>query len=305
MTTDSVARRVARKEIDSFFASPVAWLFLASFAAVSLFVFFWVESFFARNIADIRPLFEWMPILLIFLCAALTMRMWSEERRNGTLEHVLTQPAGLWRFVLGKFRACFALLLLALVCTAPLPITVALIADLDWGPVAGGYLAAILLGAAYLSAGLLDIRAHRQRHRQPDRHCGPVWPAVPAGQRGFTDFFNDSTASALRALGSGARFESITRGVIDARDLAYYLSLCIAFLALNVYSLESERWARVVATTRHRQWRIAIALILCNLLLANTWLARMDTLRLDLTRGKLYSISQPTHDFLNAWKNHC
>jgi ABC-2 type transport system permease protein len=88
VAVNAVARRVARKEIRSFFASPVAWLFLACFAAVSLFVFFWAESFFARNIADIRPLFEWMPILLIFLCAALTMRMWSEERRSGTLEHV-------------------------------------------------------------------------------------------------------------------------------------------------------------------------------------------------------------------------
>ncbi len=113
MVIDGVAHRVARKEVQLFFASPVAWLFLASFAAVSFFVFFWAESFFARNIADIRPLFEWMPILLIFLCAALTMRMWSEERRTGTIEHVLTQPAGLWRFVLGKFRACFTLLLLA------------------------------------------------------------------------------------------------------------------------------------------------------------------------------------------------
>ena len=111
MATSSVARRVAQKEVRLFFASPVAWLFLASFAAVTLFVFFWVESFFARNIADVRPLFEWMPILLIFLCAALTMRMWSEERRSGTLEHVLTQPASLWRFVLGKFQACFTLLL--------------------------------------------------------------------------------------------------------------------------------------------------------------------------------------------------
>lgn len=299
MATDSVVRRVARKEINSFFASPVAWLFLASFAAVSLFVFFWVESFFARNIADIRPLFEWMPILLIFLCAALTMRMWSDERRNGTLEHVLTQPAGLWRFVLGKFRACFALLLLALVCTAPLPITVALIADLDWGPVAGGYLAAILLGAAYLSAGLwISARTDNAIVSLIGTValCGLLY--LP-GAAAFTEFFNDSTASALRALGSGSRFESITRGVIDARDLAYYLSLCIAFLTLNVYSLESERWTRFVSTRRHRQWRIAIALILCNLLLANTWLARMDTLRLDLTRGKLYSISQPTHDFLN------
>ena len=110
MGHSNVARRVAQKEILLFFASPVAWLFLATFSAAAFFIFFWVESFCARNTADIRPLFEWMPILLIFLCAALTMRMWSEERRSGTLEHVLTQPAPLWRFVWGKFRACFSVI---------------------------------------------------------------------------------------------------------------------------------------------------------------------------------------------------
>ena len=107
--------RIAGKEITLFFASPIAYLFLGTFAAVSLFTFFWGEAFFARNIADVRPLFEWMPILLVFLSSALTMRLWSEERRTGTLEHVLTQPVSLWRFVLGKFRACLTLLLLALV----------------------------------------------------------------------------------------------------------------------------------------------------------------------------------------------
>ena len=84
--------RIARKELGVFFASPVAFIFLGVFLAVTLFVFFWVETFFARNIADVRPLFEWMPILLIFLVAALTMRMWSEERRMGTLEFLLTSP---------------------------------------------------------------------------------------------------------------------------------------------------------------------------------------------------------------------
>ena len=78
MATDSVIRRVAQKEVNLFFASPVAWLFLASFSVVTLFIFFWMESFFARNVADVRPLFEWMPLLLIFLCSALTMRMWSD-----------------------------------------------------------------------------------------------------------------------------------------------------------------------------------------------------------------------------------
>ena len=83
--------RVAKKEVALFFASPVAYLFLATFAAITLFIFFWGESFFARNISDVRPLFEWMPLLLVFLCATLTMRLWSDERRSGTLEYILTQ----------------------------------------------------------------------------------------------------------------------------------------------------------------------------------------------------------------------
>ncbi|MEH6633919.1 MAG: Gldg family protein [Halioglobus sp.] len=299
MLTDSVSRRVAQKEVRLFFASPVAWLFLGCFAAITLFIFFWVESFFARNIADIRPLFEWMPILLIFLCAALTMRMWSEERRTGTLEHVMTQPVSLWRFVVGKFRACFTLLLLALICTLPLPVTVSLMADLDWGPVVAGYLAAALLGAAYLSAGLF-ISA---RTDNPIVSligtvslCGTLYLL---GSVTITDFFDNQIGETLRLLGSGSRFDSITRGVLDLRDLLYYLSLIAGFLALNVYVLEKERWAKAVSTARHRHWRTATMLLLVNLVLANIWLDRIDALRLDMTKGKLYSISQPTHDFLD------
>lgn len=91
--------RIIGKELALFFSSPVAYLFLAIFLVVTLFIFFWVETFFARNIADIRPLFVWLPVVMIFLCSALTMRMWSEERRTGTLEFVHTLPISLWRFV--------------------------------------------------------------------------------------------------------------------------------------------------------------------------------------------------------------
>ncbi|HEY6131072.1 MAG TPA: Gldg family protein, partial [Halioglobus sp.] len=298
MATDSVTRRVAQKEIRLFFASPVAWLFLAFFAAATLFIFFWVERFFARNIADIRPLFEWMPILLIFLCAALTMRLWSEERHSGTLEHVLTQPTSLWHFVLGKFWACFTLLLLALIATLPLPITVALIANLDWGPVAGGYLATLLLGAMYLAIGLF-VSA---------RTDNPIVSMIGTvalctvlyllGSPTLTGFFGDRTGEILRLLGSGARFDSITRGIIDLRDLCYYASLTAAFLALNVYVLEKERWAKRIASVRHRRWRTTTALLLCNLALANVWLSQLTALRLDVTEGRLFSISQPTRNFL-------
>ena len=101
----SVITRIEKKELTLFFSSPIGYLFLGAFLASTLFVFFWVESFFARNIADVRPMFEWLPVLLIFLCAALTMRMWSEERRTGTLEFVATVPVSTWEFVTGKFLA--------------------------------------------------------------------------------------------------------------------------------------------------------------------------------------------------------
>jgi ABC-2 type transport system permease protein len=298
MSRNHVARRVAQKEVLLFFASPVAWLFLASFTAVTFFIFFWLESFFARNIADIRPLFEWMPVLLIFLSGALTMRMWSEERRTGTIEHILTQPVSLWHFVLGKFRACFTLLLLALVATTPLPVTVALIGDLDWGPVAAGYMATCLLGATYLSAGLFISSLTDNPIVSLIGSVALCGLLYLAGSPGLTDFFDTGTAEALRLLGTGSRFESITRGVLDLRDLCYYLSLTAGFLTLNVFCLERLRWSGVSSTARQKYWRAATLLVLLNLLLANIWLNRLDSPRLDLTEGKLYSISESTHQFL-------
>ena len=87
----------------------MALIFLGAFLAVTLFAFFWVETFFARGIADVRPLFRWMPLLLIFLVAALTMRQWSEEQRSGTLEMLLTLPVRPAQLVLGKFLAVMTL----------------------------------------------------------------------------------------------------------------------------------------------------------------------------------------------------
>jgi ABC-2 type transport system permease protein len=297
-----VTRRVARKELSLFFASPVAWLFLISFAAVTLFTFFWGSSFFARNVADVRPLFDWLPILLIFLCSALTMRMWSEERRTGTLEHVLTQPQPLWQFVVGKFLACLALLAIALAVTLPLPVTVALLANLDWGPVFAAYLATLLLGASYLAIGLF-VSA---------RSDNPIVALIGSvalctlfylpGSALITGFFGTATGEWLRLLGSGARFESIARGVVDLRDLAYYLSLTAIFLALNIYSLQRQRWvnngAEHHAARHHRLWALVTALVVINSVALNLWLHRVNVARLDVTQGSIYSISDATRQYL-------
>ncbi|MEZ5528614.1 MAG: Gldg family protein [Porticoccaceae bacterium] len=294
----AMIRRIARKEVSLFFASPIAYLFLATFAGISLFVFFWGESYFSRNIADVRPLFEWMPVLLIFLTSTLTMRLWSEERRTGTLEHVLTQPLPLWHFVLGKFLGCLLLLAIALLITLPLPITIAQIGELDWGPVWAGYLAAFLLGAAYLSIGLFVSARSDNQIISLICAVGLCGAFYLVGSQTITDFFGNITGDWLRSLGTGSRFDSITRGVIDVRDLYYYLSIIIAFLTLNTFFLEKERWATQKRTPNHQSWRAVTALLLTNAVCANLWLGQVNLLRIDTTEGKQYSISTATQSYL-------
>jgi ABC-2 type transport system permease protein len=289
-----LALRVARKEFRAFFASPAAYLFLAAFAAAVLFAFFWVDTFFARNIADVRPLFRWLPLLLIFLVAALTMRSWSEERRGGTLESLLTAPVAPWSLVLGKFIAVLALVALALALTLPLPVTVALLGPLDWGPVAGGYLATLLLAAAYAAIG-------QYVSARSDNAIIALIVTVAlcsllhfVGSPALSNLLGQPFGRWLELLGTGARFEAITRGVFDLRDLAYFVSLAALFLVLNVFTLERLRWAGNPPSAQHRaRWTVA-ALLAVNVLAVNFWLAPLPWLRLDLTQGRVFTLSQAT-----------
>ncbi|NOX50524.1 MAG: ABC transporter permease [Gammaproteobacteria bacterium] len=288
-----------RKELTLFFTSAVGYLFLGAFLVASLFIFFWVEAFFARNIADVRPLFEWFPILLIFFTATITMRMWSEERRSGTLEFVVTVPVSTWEFVIGKFLACWSLLAIALLLTLPLPITVAVIGDLDWGPVFAGYVASLLLGGAYIAIGLfVSARTDSQIVSLivTSLLCG-IFYLLGSGT--ITDLFGGWQQDLLSAIGSGARFESITRGVLDVRDLYFYLSILGSFLAMNVFALEKERWAADGNKKLHDRWRLGTGLLVLNFLLGNVWLNNVSVLRFDMTEGRIYSISDATRGYLN------
>lgn len=294
--------RIARKEFAAFFASPIAFIFFGAFLLITLFVFFWVETFFARNIADVRPLFEWMPILLVFLSAAITMRMWSEEQRAGTLELLLTSPVPPLQLVVGKFVACLGLVLVALLLTLPLPVTVSMIGELDWGPVFGGYLATLFLAAAYLSIGLfVSARSDNQIvSLLLASLLGGLFYAL--GSDVLTGLFGTHPAEVLKLLGSGARFESITRGIIDLRDLIYYLSIVGVFLALNVYALERQRWAGNATNHHHRQWGLVTVLLAVNFLAVNLWLAPVGWVRADITEGRMYSISGTTRGYLAQLK---
>lgn len=292
---------IARKELRSYFGSPMAMIFIGAFLVATLFSFFWVDTFFARGIADVRPLFRWMPVLMIFIAAALTMRQWSEEQRAGTLEILLTLPVSTTQLVIGKFIAVVALIGIALALTFFIPITVAILGNLDWGPVFGGYLAAILLAGAYAAIGLfVSSRTDNQIVALISTVlvCGAFYLV---GSTGVTNFVGNELGEILRAIGAGSRFESIQRGVIDLRDLLYYVTLAGIFLVLNVLSLKSKGWSAGEQTLpKRRGLALTSALLIVNLLVANIWVYPLRSLRLDLTQYREYSLSKATRNILDG-----
>ncbi|MFQ5849328.1 MAG: Gldg family protein [Candidatus Binatia bacterium] len=289
---------VVTKEFSTYFTSPMAFIFLGTFSVVSLFVFFWVDKFFSRNIVDVRPLFEWMPILLIFLSAALTMKMWSEERRMGTLEFLLTMPVKIHHLVLGKFFACFGLVIIALILTLGIPITVSFMGNLDWGPVVGGYIASVLLAGAYISIGLYISS------KSDNQIVSIILATVVCsifyiiGSETLSSLLGNKWGELFRLAGTGSRFESIVRGVLDLRDVYYYTSITGVFLALNVLSLQSLKWSREGLKPGHRHWRVMTTLVIANFIAPNFWLYRTAVVRVDLTEERTYTISEATRNMI-------
>lgn len=292
-------RCIAKKELTSFFASPVAFIFLGAFLATTLFTFFWVETFFARNISDARPLFEWMPLLLIFLVAALTMRMWSEERRSGTIELLFTKPISSFQWVCGKFMGCMALIAIALLLTLPIPITVSMLGNLDWGPVLGAYIACLFLGAAYTSIGLtISANSENQIVSLITTVLAGLF-LYGLGTDVFAGLFDLRVNELLRLLGSGSRFSSITRGVIDVRDIYYYISIVGIFMSLNIYCLEKIRINKGHKSQIKPYWSKITLLFILNFVFANAWLFMIQGARIDLTEGRIYSLSSATKTYLS------
>ena len=233
---------VTARELRAYFNSPIAYVFLSVFAGAALFTFFNVEAFFARGVADLRGLFAPLPLLMILLVPALTMRLWAEEQKQGTLEVLLTLPVRDHELVAGKFLASWILLGCALGLTLALPVSAAILGRLDWGPVVGGYLGAVLLGGAYLAAGQFLSASTENQILAFILALVVCLALYGVGTEAFAGLFSDRLAGVLRALGTGSRFQSIARGVIDLRDLVYYASLTLFFLAACVLAVRARRW---------------------------------------------------------------
>lgn len=281
---------VAKKELRGYFNSAVAVIFLAAFLVVTYYTFFWREKFFARGLADLRPLFEWMPRLLIILVSALAMRLWADERRAGTLELLLTLPIARWRLVLGKFVAGMLLIAIALALTLGLPITIARMGNLDLGPVFGGYLATLLLSAAYLVIGMCVSAA------TDNQIVAFVGTALVCG---VAYAVGETGGSIGHFLGTGVRFESVARGVLDLRDLAYYAGIIATGIALNVLLLARRTWGTGEATRARRVGAVlGVVLVLVNAIALDAWLAPIGRARVDLTQAGAYSLSDSTKTIL-------
>jgi len=291
-------RTVMKKELRGYFNSAIAVIFLAVFLAVVLLTFFGVEKFLARGLADLRPLFKWMPALLIILASALSMRLWADERRAGTLEVLLTLPVPRWQLVIGKFLAGIVLIAIALVLTLGLPITIAKMGNLDWGPVLGGYLATLLLAGAYLAIGMCVSAA------TDNQIIAFIGTAAVCGITFLIGYLGELIGPLRelgRLFGTGARFESVARGVLDLRDLAYYAGIVAVGIALNVLLLERLTWGRGGSGRARRVATVlGVVLIAANAVVLDLWLAPVRRARIDLTQGGAYSLSDSTRSILDG-----
>ncbi len=231
---------IFRRELSSYFSSPVAYIVILAFLGVTHWLFF--RTFFLSNQSSLRPFFALLPWIFLFLAPALTMRSWAEEKKLGTIEVLMTFPVREREAVLGKFLAAFTFLVITLCLTLSLPLTVFAIGSPDPGPILGGYLGACLLGGAYLAIGLFASSLTENQIVAFILAILLCFALLVIGED-FALFSMPAVLVPVCAwLGLGAHFESIGRGVIDSRDIIYYLSIISFFLFLNQLKLESRKW---------------------------------------------------------------
>ncbi len=229
---------IFKKEMLSYFNSPIAYIFIAIFLIISNWLFF--NSFFIIGQANMRNYFVLLPWIFLFLIPAITMRTWSEEKKSGTIEFLLTLPITNLQAVLGKFLALICFLISVLFLGITIPITVAYLGNLDLGPVIGGYLGAILMGSAYISIGMWTSSLTKNQ----------IISFITALALSFILFIigaNFVIASAphfiqptMKFLGIGSHFYNIAKGVIDSKDIIYYFSIIFLFLWLNIKTIEKR-----------------------------------------------------------------
>jgi ABC-2 type transport system permease protein len=225
---------IFKKEFRTYFVSPIAYIVISVFLIVVGWFFF--STFFLFNQAGLRNFFVLLPIVFAFVIPAVTMRLFSEELHIGSYEILLTMPVTFREVVLGKFLASTAFIAAMLFPTLAYPVTVSFLGDLDWGPVVGGYVGALLLGASFAGIGLFASSLTRNQIVAFIIGVAVCFALVLIDKIIF--LVPAPLAGVLQYFGAGYHFENIAKGILDSRDILYFLS--VIFLSLYATNLAME-----------------------------------------------------------------
>lgn len=231
---------LTKKEFSQYFRTPIAFIFIVVFMTVASWLFF--QNYFLVGQASLRNWFEFLPWLLMFLIPALTMRLWAEEKKSGTIEALLTLPVTDATVVTGKFLGSLLFYLICLVFSLPLVALVANTGALDLGQVVGQYLGAVLLGAALISVGLLISSLTSNQIVAFITTTAASFLFIILGSQMIQALFPPALASSLNLLSFDTHYRNLGRGLVDLRDVVFFLSAVTIFLYANVKNLESRYW---------------------------------------------------------------
>ncbi len=236
---------IFKRELRGYFSTPLAYVFLVIFLLFATFLTF-QHGFYEMRVASLRLFFMNMPLLFIFLAPAMAMRLWAEERRTNSIELLMTLPVTVTQAVLGKFFAAWTVIALALALTCPMVITVCCLGEPDPGPIIGGYIGTMLLAGAYLAIGSFFSSLTRNQviaFVLSVVACALfLYASSPAAMDYLSGFIPLKGVEVVESLSIQLRFESLMRGVLDLRDVAFFVILGAAWLCANVLTLK-ERMA--------------------------------------------------------------
>jgi ABC-2 type transport system permease protein len=236
---------IFRRELASYFATPLAFIFIVIFLAFTGVFTFYLGHFFDRNQADLAPFFAFHPWLYLFLIPAVSMRLWAEERKGGTLELLLTLPIPTISAVLGKFLAAWAFAGIALALTFPIWITVNYLGNPDNGVILAGYLASLFMAGSYMAIGAALSALTKNQVVAFVVTIAVSFLFTVSGLSLVLDFFSgwapQTFVDLIASFSFLSHFNSIVEGVIDLRDLIYFASLMILWLTANVIVIDLQR----------------------------------------------------------------
>ena len=236
---NNVRLTIMRRELAAWFSSPVAYITAGIFLIFSGFLFF--STFFLVNRAELRNFFGILPVMFAFFVPAITMRLFAEEARSGSLETLMTLPVSGLDVTIGKFFAAFISGASILVPTLAYAVTAAFLGEPEWGPIAGGYLGALFLIASFTAIGL--FASSLTKNQIVAFFVAFAVSILLAMIDRFLVILPAVIVAPLEYLSAGYHFESVSRGIIDTRDIVYFLSLTSLFLALTVRAVEGRRAA--------------------------------------------------------------